>query len=435
MIKRIGLIALYSGLGQLFLIFSLKFFSYHSTPYYITRIGQVDSLFQLILTIIALGLQSSAIRNIAIAKDWQDEYGKTQSARFMLSLLMLSLVLLGFVKPQIVLFALAPLVALSGDYALYSTGHPVMGSFLALVRILIPYIFLIAGVFLKQAWSDFFFVTGIIIAYISTNIFISKYLGTKIFYTPKWINLKLYLQSLPLGVVTLALYFIGPGIILIMPFFYSPKTVAIVFLGLKLYTIFKGILRIIHQAFVREMIRDEICLKVDNFGTLFGLSLVSFVYIFPNSFISTFFGTNYLNEKPFFYMLSCSALVYSLFSSSTTKALFERKDIAYAQRSLVSSLITISFCIILAYANSTSISAGISLIAGELIFAVLMLDLLKKNIDLKDRLLFLFKNLYLIFIPFSVRLVGGDSFFCFFISLLLVSATITLVYFRKDFFY
>jgi len=78
MLKRIFIIGLFTGAGQLYSIFVLKLISNIDSPGLSNEIAQLDSLFFFILNLIAFGLQSAAIRDIALAKEWKQEYRRIQ---------------------------------------------------------------------------------------------------------------------------------------------------------------------------------------------------------------------------------------------------------------------------------------------------------------------------------------------------------------------
>ena len=151
MLKRVVVIGFLTGIGQLFSVIVIKWVAQKTNSATLAHLGNIDSMFQLLLNIIGLGLQLAAIRNIALNKEWQNEYKETQSARFTLSLCLIPIAAVGYFNPAYGIFLLAPLLALSGDYALYPLGHSVLASAYALVRLLIPYIaVLLAVVFLNS---------------------------------------------------------------------------------------------------------------------------------------------------------------------------------------------------------------------------------------------------------------------------------------------
>lgn len=125
MIKRIAFIAAFVGTGQLSSIFVLKFISQWLPTETMNSLAQLDALFQFLLNLIALGLQSSAMRNITLSKQWKLEFQETQSARLTLAILLSLVGIVGFFNWKYSIFFFAPILALSGDYALYAVGKPV----------------------------------------------------------------------------------------------------------------------------------------------------------------------------------------------------------------------------------------------------------------------------------------------------------------------
>src|SRR5687767_3531424 len=290
MLKKIFTIALITGAGQLFVVFALKYISQHSSAEQLKAIAQIDSLILFLLNIIALGLQPAAMRNIALTEDWKEEYNTTQSARITLGLILTCLVLLAFVNKYYLAFLIAPLLAWSGDYALYARGYPVAGAMIAFTRSIIPFSLLIVFTVYYPEGLAWVYFLAVCLSYVLTNLFISKILKISYFQFPHLSDLRVYVNTLPLGIVSLGLYFIGMGVILIAPYFYNDPVVAAAFIGLNFYVIFKGALRIIQQAFLKEMTRDEVCLKVDQLSSLLGLGFIAFMVCFPNTFINLFFG-------------------------------------------------------------------------------------------------------------------------------------------------
>ncbi len=131
MLKRIALIAVLTGLGQIIAIFSIKLTSKLVSAESLSSIAHIDALLSLLLSVIALGLQPSAMRNIALTKEWKEEYNTTQTARFTLGIILFTLGSFLFVRWEYSFFFLAPLFALSGDYALYAVGKPITGAAIA----------------------------------------------------------------------------------------------------------------------------------------------------------------------------------------------------------------------------------------------------------------------------------------------------------------
>lgn len=431
MLKRLVYIALYTGLGQLLTIFTLKFLAQQGFSQQLKAIAEIDSLFFFIMTAIALGLQSTAMRDLAQTPDWKEEYHKTQSARFTLGLLLMGLSGFAFFNKYYLIFLLSPMLAWNGDYAMYARGYSITASFIAFLRLLVPFSLLIAFSALNPDNLAFVYLASLTGIYIFTNIYISRVLKTSVFSKPGIRNLRLYAQSLPLGIVVLSLYFIGLGLILIIPYFYTTATVAVAFAGLKFYMIYKGVLRIIHQTFIKEMVDYSVCLKVDQLSSLIGITFCSFIICFPDTSIGLFFGNKYIDYKACFILLSVAGLIYSLFSSLIIKAMLEKKDKAYAMITLMTALLTILVCIGLSYACQDPYTIGISLVTGELVFAICMVLLMKRSAILTERAGFLLKNLAIVIVPLAVKYLLGDKPVPFIIAIVLFAGIMAVIHYKK----
>jgi hypothetical protein len=270
-----------------------------------------------------------------------------------------------------------------------------------------------------------------LVSFLITNILLANYLKVPVYASPRWKNLKLYINTLALGLVSLGLYFIGMGVILVAPYFYSNTVVAAAFVGLKFYVIFKGVLRIIQQTFLKEMVRDDIGFKVDQLSSLLGLTFAAFIICFPNTFISLFFGNKYIPDKAYFILLGISALVYSLFSSFTTRAMLEKKDNHYAISTLSAAVFTLFVCVVLSFIWQDSYTIGISILAGELFFSTAMLILMNRKIYLLERMRFFFKSLLFAIIPVGATLLFSDKFIPFLVSLSIYGVFIFVFSYKK----
>jgi len=431
MLKRILVIALLTGAGQVFVIFALKYISQNSSPEQLKAIGQIDSLIVFIMNVIALGLQPATMRDLALTENWKQDYIDTQSARLTLSFLLACFALLAFVNLYYLIFLIAPLIALSGDYALYGRGYPVKGAIIALLRAIIPFTILIVFTKIDSSKLGWIYMLSMILIYIITNSIISIFLKTPNFVWPQLKNLNLYLQSLPLGAVALSIYILGLGLALVTSYFYSAPVVAVTYIGLKLYVIFKGVLRVLHQAFVKDMTDDKISLKIDQLSSLVGLSLAVYIIIFPTTFISLFFGKQYIPEATFFILVGISAFIYSLFASITTTSLLERKDVRYSIIYTIASLVAVIMTIFFSIKYDTPVVISISLLAGECVFTILAFIFLSSKKLIQDRLLFYSTNFLFILIPLGFRLFFSDDTLPFIISGILFFTAIAISYFKK----
>ena len=431
MLKRIVYIAFFTGFGQLLSIFVLKYLARNGTPEQLQSIGQLDSLMQLMINTIALGLQSAAMRNLALREEWKEELIQIQSARMAGAVIMLTLAAGYFINPMYLFFIAAPIFGWNADYALYARGYAVTGSIIAFIRLFVPFSLMAFMVIYHPEWLIPAYVLSMLIVYIATNIYIAGLLKIPVWTSPRFSQLWLYLTSLPLGIVILSAYFMGLGLMLVIPYFYVEATVAIAFIGLKFYMIFKGVIRIIHQAFIKEMTRDDVCLKVDQLTTIIGFTWLVFMCCFPNTFIGIFFGEKYQEHRYYFILLSASAFVFSMFASLTIKSILEKKDKQIAWISVSAVLITVISCFVAAAFLQEPTAIALSLMVGEIVFAVAMIILMNRRGLVWSRILFFLKILPAALIPLAGIWLTRDSMTGFVISLLLFGLILGILHFKK----
>ncbi|HEY0680627.1 MAG TPA: hypothetical protein VGD17_20245 [Chitinophagaceae bacterium] len=431
MLKRIAIVAFFTGTGQLFSIFVLKYLSQHSSTSQIQAIAEIDSLVLFILNIIGQGLQYSAMRNIAQSTEWKKEFYDTQSARFTLSLFLILAAGFAVINQYYLVFLISPVLAWSGDYALYGRGYPIQGSIIAFIRLMVPYSALLLSVIYFPGNGGLAYVISLLIVYLATNFYISYFLGTDYFYKVSFRKLRLYITSAGLGVATIALYFLGLGLVLIAPYLYPPIVVTVAFIGLKFYVIYKGVLRIITQAFLKEMQSDAVCLKVDQLSIIAGTLMFGSLMIFPDSFINFFFGKNYLPDREFFMILGVNALIYSVFLSFATTALFKKADRKFALITVIAVIATVISMVLLSYSTGNATGFGISLLIGELVYATGLIILVGTSKTVIERLSFLAIILPPLIIPMAFRYWLKDDLMTYIISFSLLSLTILIMHYRK----
>ncbi len=417
MIQRLFVIGAFTGIGQLFSLLVIRWMAGNTSALQLSQLAQFDSQYALVLSIIAFGLQSSAIREFAVQKVWVSAFEKTQSARLMLSVLLLPIAAATYYNPGFAIFLLAPLFALSGDYALYARGKAVNGAFLAFLRQIIPFLFALLAAKTSLQNIQWYYFFGLAIAYIITNYIISYTLHVSPIKTAKFKNLQLYLLSLPLGIVNLSLYTLGMGLLILVPYCYPVKTVVIAFLGIKFYMVVKGVIRIIHQAFIKEMQQDDACLKVDKLSLLPTICFIGTVALFPHSSIELIFGNTLINEQQFLFLIALALVIYSFNLSMATRAMLEKKDRSYAILAASSAIAAILTTIIISFFYSGPESVAASLLTGELIFATGLLILMNRPALIYERLMFILKY-SIIFIPvFLIRHFLGDTLLYWLVSM------------------
>jgi O-antigen/teichoic acid export membrane protein len=431
MLKRIAIIAFFTGSGQLLSIFVLKYLSQHSSVSQLKAIAEIDSLVFFIMSLIALGLQPAAMRNLALTSDWEPEYVQTQNARITLGILLMGIAALAFVNVYYLIFLMAPILAWNGDYALYARGYAITGSVIAFLRLLVPFSVLFFAAMYFQTSLAWVYAIALAVLYVLTNMYISFFLKAPFSFRPSFKSLHLYVSSFPLGIAAVSLYILGLGLVLVIPYFYSVAIVTTAFVGLKFYMIFKGVVRIVHQAFLKEMQSRTISLKVDQLSTIAGVILFGSVLVFPDSFITFFFSSKYLDERNFFTLLGLNGLIYSVFLSFGTRAVYQKADKKYTILTASAAVIAIIAVIALSAVNDAGLSIAIGLGIGELIWATGLVIFWGERKDVQDRLAFLAAVLPLLLIPLAFRLWLGDRLLYYFISFGLLGLVILLLHNRK----
>jgi hypothetical protein len=431
MLKRLIQVAFLTGAAHIFTLFSLKYISIHTTAINLKAVGEIDSLSNFIITIIALGLLMATVRDIAISENWKLEFESAQRARVTLSLFLVPFGFFSFYESNYFIFFFAPVFALNGDYALYGRSFPVTASALAFFRVLLPGMTLIFASFYYPNNIIPCFITSIIFSHILTGYLVVKMLKLPYFLLPHYKALTKYLQTFRLGLVSLSFYFLGLGLIWVAAFFYTDVVVAKAYLGIKLYVIFKGVLRIINQSFVKEISRDDVSLKVDQLAFIASNSFLVGAIIFPNSFTMLFLGTQFIRETESLILLVASGLICASFTSFTTKAMLEKKDRVYSKWATISIICSIILLILLSMAVQSINSIFSSLLIGELIFAIGLILIIDKYEIVKTRVksMMVF-SLYLI-IPVLIRLVLGDTFFSLFTGFAAYGSILLLTQYKK----
>lgn len=405
MIKRLLLIAIILGLGQIFIIVSLKFISHALPVKSFSLFGQIESNFQFLIILIAAGILSDAIRKITVSEEWKKEYLKYQSARFYFCLLLLPLLLLFFINKSFLIFLIAPIIGLSGEYAFYGLGKPVTAALVALVRIFIPYgmTAIIAAMFPDYYLESF--IISLCITYFLTGLFVSKLLKTPYWVTPSLKAVRLYFTSLNLGLINISLYVQGLGMMILIPLLFPGnfEVISIAFIGLKLYTIIKSVIRIIHQALVREMIKLEECLTVDKLSMILAFAFMAALLIFPNSTITLVFGQKFLYAVSFFQLLAFASIIYSFCFSLATNAILRNFDNKLLLVCVISAASGISSLLIFSIFFEELYAIGAALVLAEALLSVGLLIIYSGENVIKQRLVFMLQNVAILAIPLLMK--------------------------------
>ena len=432
MIKRLAIIASITGAGHITTLFSLKFIAKHINTSTLAFVGEVDSLSLLIVSVVAFGLQLSATRELAILKDWKNEYYETQSARFSLSLILILFGFTGFFVTKHYLFFIAPIIALNADYALYGRGKPVAGAFVAFLRILIPSMTLIFSAIYFQEQLVLFYCLSIVAAYLTAGLIVSKVLKVNYFVAPKIKSLFKYLHNIRIGIASLALFFVGIGIINVLAYFNSNETIAVAYIALKLYLIFKGVRRVIVKSFFKELQDSNIALKVDFFAIVAGVAFLATVTVFPTALIELLFDEKYSSYTKTFLILGIAGFLSSFTTSSGTRLLLQKKDKAYSFNLIFAAVITIvSGVLFWLFIGDQPYLIALAVLLGEIIISILNVLALKEQNFFIKRMKIVFPILVLAIIFIICRYFFNETITSFLIALFLFGTSVFLYIIKK----
>lgn len=431
MLKRLSLVALFTGSAQLTTLIALKYLAGSMDAGRLSALGDIDSLVNLIINVIGLGLLMSSVRDIAISQDWQAELDKAQSARVALSLFLIPAAFWSIYNHDYRIFLFAPIFALNPDYALYGRSHAVLAACIAFARVLIPYLAVLAATAMHSPHAVNIFLLTSVLVYLASGVYIARFLGRPYWRRPSWKNLHLYWKTLGLGIASLSYYFIGLGLIVVAVYFYRAEVIAAAYVGCKVYMIFKGVLRIITQSFIKEMVSTEVQLQVDRLAGFAGFLFLAAVLFYPSSFIKLFLNKALEFDKRMLILLAVAGLVASVLMSYINRAILEKKDKPYALVTGIATLSAIAVCIILSFFLPSAVSVFIAILVGELISALGLVGIYPQIKDLGLRVKIWLKYALLMSIPFGIRLLLGDSFLPFFAGMGLMGGAFLLVFHKK----
>jgi hypothetical protein len=431
MLKRLALVALFTGSAQLSTLLALKHLAGSMDAGRLSSLGEIDSLVNLIINFIALGLLMSSVRDLAISQNWQTEMDKAQAARLTLSLFLIPAAAWSFHNQDYSIFLFAPFFALNADYALYGRSFPVLAAIIAFARVFLPYLGVLIAIGLHSTHAIPVFFVSSVLVYIGSGVFITRFLKRPYWQRPSWKSLHLYWRSLDLGVASLSYYFIGLGLIPIAVYFYGDRVIGAAYVGCKVYMIFKGVIRIISQSFIREMINPEAQLQVDRLAGFAGFLFLAAVLFYPATFMRLFLSKALEFDKNMLVILALSGLVSAVLISYANKAILEKKDRPYAIITGIASAVSIALCITLSFFVPSAASIFVAIFAGELLSVLGLINLYRNWKDLARRAEIWLKYGLFAAIPLAIRWGWGDTYFTCFFGLGLMGAAFLLVFHKK----
>ena len=431
MLKRLVLVALFTGSAQVTTLIALKFLAGSMDASRLSALGEIDSLLNLIINLIALGLLMSSVRDIALSEDWRGEMAKAQTARLTLALCLIPAAIWSWKNPDYRIFVFAPVIALNADYALYGRAYPVVAAIIAFSRVLLPYVAVLIAVNHHSTHAVDIFLLSSVLVYFGSGIFIARFFGQPYLRRPSWKSLHLYWKSLDLGVVSLSYYFIGLGLIPISVYFYNDRTVAAAYVGCKVYMIFKGVLRIISQSFIKEMISSKVQLQVDRLTGFAGFLFLAAVLLYPATFMRLFLSKALEFDKNMLIILAAAGLVSAVLVSYINRAILEKKDRSYSIITGIASVAAIGFCIILSFFLPSAASVFIAIFVGELLSVIGLIRLFGGREELLLRAKIWVKYILLALLPFGARMYLGDSYLGFIAGMGLMGVVFVGIFYKR----
>ncbi len=431
MIKRIAILFALTGAAYGFSVLALKYLAAQAEVNQVAKIAELDSLIQFLIGLIGFGMQTEAIRNISFSSDWRKDLVEAQAARETMAVLLLSLTLVGVLKEYYFYFAMAPLLAASADYALYARGLATLGAFTAFLRVVFPLgVSLIAAVYFSgHVFLVYALATALV--YLVSNGLIYFWLGVPFQYRISLKSLQLYLKTVPIGIINIAFYFFGLGILMLAQPFFTPDQFVVSFVALKFYLIFKGGIRVIQQGFVNRMNEEAVCIRIDKIAMMLAVMFFGTLAIFPRTIIPLVFGSQFLDHQLLFAGLGLAAVVFSVFSSGNTRVLLERKDVALMKLAVIAVAISVTaFLILFQFIKEPEVVVA-ALLFGELFFSITLAANFFSGEQITQRMLFLIVVSLSLLLPISLQLLWGDVLTVYLASFTVLAAVL-FIFNRKN---
>ncbi|WP_289020231.1 hypothetical protein [uncultured Desulfobacter sp.] len=370
MFKRLSIVALLTGCSQLIALAAIGFATRIFDASTIGRIGTIESSALLIISIVSFGLQLATNRDILINKNWSLYFEQGQKARVTMSVILFPAGCLYWFTGDIayLLFFISPIIALNGDYALYGCGFSEYASGISLFRVLIPSTTLIICSMVHSQQIVSFYAVGMISGIFMAGYLSSLKLNTRYWFFPKLQSLKYYFDSFKLGIGSVSLTIMGSGLILISNHFYELNEVGEAYLGIKLFIIYKGVRRIIIQAFFSDLKEPSNALMVDRLNIVIGIFGGALFIFYPTFVINIFYGEASIGLNSVIQLVGIAILLSSLTSVAETIIMLNKMDLAYCITNISSMLISVLSVIVSSIILPKSVGILVGVVIGEVSF-------------------------------------------------------------------
>jgi O-antigen/teichoic acid export membrane protein len=412
MLKRVFWVASYTGSAQILSLLAvnvvLRNLGEESSGY----MGIVDSYILIMATIISFGIQLSVNRNVAKTKGWRSNYQLAQSSRITLGVILLTFGIVSLlykweVSKLVLLFA--PLVALNGDYTLYGKGQPITAARLSLIRVALPNLAVIFSSYWLGDLSIYFYIIFAAIGLLNSGIWAAKINQTDYIHSPSKSFYKFYAKYGKVGVFQLSYALMITGILAFAKNFYTIASIGLIYGILKYFEVFKGVIRIIVQAFFRELKHEGINLKVDKAAILLGMGVAIPTIIYPETTLTLLYGQTYIGIEMMLPLFGMAMVIASVKASADMKLLMLKKDNINLYSYLIAILVTYTATVLISYTQWAPFGVAVGIVMGELVLLVGLGYNLNKITFFSDRGYFIMKLLPILILSYMFKLFFGES--------------------------
>jgi hypothetical protein len=433
MLKRIIAVAAFTGTSHAISLITISYVLRNLGEEITGMMGLVDSTILVMAVVISFGIQLSVNRNVATQTTWRSNYRLAQSARIVVGLLIIGFGVISYLLQKDItkyIYLAAPLIALNGDYALYGNGKPVHAAMLSFFRVAIPNM----GILIASQFVG----TNVIYVYMvlaGTGIFIAGMLAAyfnkvKYFFPPRSDFYKFYMKYYKVGLFQIAAVLMITGMLTVAKGFYPVAIIGLVYGGLKYFEVFKGGLRILVQAFFKELTIERVNMRIDKTGMIAG-ALVSIPFlIYPKTTLSIIYGDAYIGYEAIIIIFGAAMLVATLSTSAGTFALLKKYDNLNLFAYLTSLGLSILTMIVFSYTQQLELGIPLAILAGEVCLITILGTKLGGFKYFLDRFKFLLKLLPPILIAIGLKFVLINQLHALVISAAIFAVSV-LYFFRK----
>ena len=433
MIKRVFWVSFYTGASQLLALYTLSYVLRNYGEEVSGRIGIIDSLVLIISGVISFGTQLAVNRNVATKRSWRSNYYLGQSARFSMSLVVIIYAIVSAMYQldlTKLIFLAAPLIAFNGDYSLYGTGQPIKAAQISFFRIAIPNLSILITAYFFSQYLIHAYLIFVGVGIFNSGIIASRINKVQYLFPFNRKFTKFYLKYYKVGIFQLSYAILITGILAISKFFYTIETIGLVYGVLKYFEVFKGLLRILKQAFFRDLASDAVGIRVDKFGILMGSFVVIPAFLYTKETLQLIYADTYMGKELLLILFGIAMILASLQPSLDMRALLKRLDNTNLFAYLLALIIAVT---IISYASNTPYGLygiPIGIIAGEIILLVVLSLRIEGLSFYIKRFQFILKLLPLLSMVILIRFLFEPSIIMLVISSAIYSLSV-LFAFRK----